>query len=62
MKNYELIAELSKLPAGAEVSFEAVCEADQVELQEEIEPGEDVFVVTRKISEVYMENERICLG
>ena len=62
MKNYELIAELSKFPAGAEVSFEATCEADQVQLQEEIERDVDVFVVVRKISEVYMENERICLS
>lgn len=60
MKNYELIAELSKLPAGAEVSFETFCSADQVEIQGDL--GEEVFVVTRKISEVYMENERICLG
>lgn len=60
MKNYELIAKLSKLPAGAEVSFETVCTADQVEVQEESD--EDVFVVVREISEVYMESERICLS
>lgn len=60
MKNYESIAELSKLPAGAEVSFEAVCAADQVEVQEE--PDEDVFIVTSKIFEAYMESERICLS
>ncbi len=35
MKNYELIAELSKMPAGAEVSFEAVCTANQVDVREE---------------------------
>lgn len=55
MKNYELIAELSKLPAGAEVSFECVCSADQVYVQD------NEYVITRKISEVYVENERICL-
>lgn len=60
MRNYELIAELSKLPAGAEVSFEAVCTADQVEIQEE--PDGDLFIVTRKITETYTENERICLS
>ena len=57
MKNYELIAELSKLPAGAEVSFEAVCTMDQVDVRED----ENVFVV-REISEVYTESERICLS
>ncbi len=60
MKNYELIAELSKMPAGAEVSFEAVCTANQVDVREE--SNGDIFVVTSKISEVCMENERICLS
>lgn len=56
MKNYELIGKLSTLPAGAEVSFECICSADQVEVQD------SDYMVTRKISEVYMEDERICLS
>lgn len=31
MKNYELIAELSKYPAGEEISFEAICTTEQVD-------------------------------
>lgn len=42
------------------MSFEAVCVADQVDVREE--PGGEVFIVVSKISETYMENERICLS
>ena len=47
MRNYELIAELSKYPAGAEVSFECVCDKNEVDVIEDSDDGE-VYVVNKK--------------
>ena len=49
MKNYELIAELSKYPAGLEVSFDCLCEPSEVEVQDDSDDGE-VYLVSKKIS------------
>lgn len=61
MKNYELIAELSKYPAGAEVSFECICNSKEVDVQEESN-DEKVYVVSKKICSVDTENGRIFLS
>lgn len=61
MRNYELIAELSKLPAGSEVSFECVCVPDEVDIQEDSDDGE-VYIVSKKICCVDTENGRIMLS
>lgn len=61
MKNYELIAELSKHPAGLEVSFDCLCESNEVEIQDDSDDGE-VYLVSKKICSVDMENGRIMLS
>lgn len=61
MKNYELIAELSKYPAGAEVSFGCLCDSSEVDVQEDSDDGE-VYVVSKKICSVDMDNGRIMLS
>ena len=61
MKNYELIAELSKYPAGFEVSFDCLCEPSEVEVQDDSDDGE-VYLVSKKICSVDVENERIMLS
>ncbi len=61
MKNYELIAELSYLPAGAEVSFECICDPSEVDVQENLDDGE-VYIVSKKICSVDTENGRIMLS
>lgn len=61
MKNYELIAELSKYPAGAEVSFECICDKNEVDVQEDSDDGE-IYVVSKKICSVDTENGRVFLG
>lgn len=61
MKNYELIMELSELPAGADVNFECMCDSSEVDIQNDSDDG-DIYVVTKKISEVYIESDRICLS
>ena len=40
MKNYELIAELSKLPAGAEVVFDCLCDSKEVTIIDDSDDGE----------------------
>lgn len=40
MKNWELIAELSKLPAGAEVEFDCLCDSREVTIVEDSDDGE----------------------
>lgn len=61
MKNYELIAELSKYPAGAEVSFECVCDNNEVDVREDSDDGE-VYIVTKKICSVDIEDGRVFLN
>lgn len=40
MKNWELIAELSKLPAGSEVEFDCLCDSREVTIVEDSDDGE----------------------
>ena len=61
MKNYELITELSKYPAGEEVSFECICDKNEVDIQEDSDDGE-VYVVYKKICSVDLENGRVFLS
>lgn len=48
MKNYELISELEKLPAGAEVRIECICEQREVTIEEDSDDGE-YYVVSKGI-------------
>ena len=61
MKNYELISELSKLPAGAEVRFESICIPNEVDIQEDSDDGE-VYVVSKTICCVDEESGKILLS
>ena len=61
MKNYELISELEKLPAGAEVSFDCICEPREVTVEEDSDDGE-YYVVSKKISYVEYDKDRIMLS
>lgn len=61
MKNYELIAELVKLPAGDEVSFDCICNAEEVDIQEDSDVGE-VYIVSKKISSVDTDPGKIMLS
>ena len=61
MKNYELISALEKMPAGAEVSFDCICEPREVTVEEDSDDGE-YYAVSKKICSVDFENERIMLS
>lgn len=61
MKNWELIAELSKLPAGAEVSFDCICVPREVDIQEDSDDGE-VYIVSKKICSVDTQDGKIMLS
>ena len=61
MKNYELIAELIKLPAGAEVSFDCICIPKEVDIQEDSDEGQ-VYVVSKPICSVDMDNGKIMIS
>lgn len=61
MKNYELISELEKLPAGAEVSFDCICEPREVDIQEDSDDGE-YYAVSKKICYVEYDKEKIMLS
>lgn len=61
MKNYELIAELSKLPAGAEVSFACICDSNEVSIIEDSDDGE-VYDVGRIINYVDTQDGKILLS
>lgn len=57
MKNYELIAELIKLPAGHEVVFDSVVNVDECITGVDM----DMSQVTKKIECVDFEEKRIIL-
>ena len=59
MKNYELIAELSKYPAGYEIIFDSIIDANNGSIAP-IEP--DYIHVAEKITHVDLEEERILLS
>ena len=64
MKNYELIAKLSELPAGAEVMCSGIETLDSVTKEQFV--GEDDFgnkeyPITRTLADVDLEGERIYL-
>lgn len=61
MKNYEIIAELSKLPAGDEVSFDSICTQKEVDIQEDSDDGE-VYIVSKKICSVDTDTGKIMLS
>ena len=61
MKNYELISELEKLPAGAEVRFDCICDAREIDVQEDSDDGE-YYVVSKTICCVEFDKERIMLS
>ena len=59
MKNYELIEELLRLPAGAEVSFEGYC--CDVERKGPCD-GEEVYLVRQDISGARREGCEVVLS
>lgn len=61
MKNYELIAELSKLPAGAEVSFDCILTRNEVTVEEDSDDGE-IYVASKNICYVEYDKEKIMLS
>lgn len=61
MKNYELIAELIKYPAGAEIRFECPCDSNEVDVVADSDDG-DIYVVSKDICSVDMENNKIKLS
>lgn len=61
MKNWELIAELSKLPASAEVSFDCICVPREVDIQEDSDDGE-VYIVSKQICSVDTQDGKILLS
>lgn len=56
MQVYELITELSKLPAGAEVEFSTVMTVSDIANLEIIDDDEDVYRIAVKIKDV----DQIC--
>ncbi len=61
MKNYELIGELSKLPAGAEVVFDCLCNPKEVTIVEDSADGE-YYSVRKEICSVDTQDEKILLS
>lgn len=61
MKNYELIAELVKLPAGDEVTFDCICTPKEVDIQSDSDDGE-VYIVSKKICSVDTDSGKIMLS
>lgn len=61
MKNYELIAELIKLPAGDEVSFDCICTQKEVDIQNDSDDGE-IYIVSKKICCVDTDSGKIMLS
>ena len=59
MKNYELILELCKYPAGSEVVFDSIVDANNNSV-EPIEP--DYIQVREKITHVVLGKNKILLG
>ena len=60
MKNYELIAELSRYPAGAEVVFDCLCKPKEVTIIEDSDDGE-YYSVRKEICSVDTQDEKILL-
>lgn len=61
MKNYELIAELSKLPAGAEVVFDCLCDSKEVTIIEDSDDGE-YYSVRKEFCSVDTQDGKILLS
>lgn len=61
MKNYELMEELSKLPAGDEVSFECICLPNEVDVHED-SAYEEIYIVSKRICCVDTDNGKIMLS
>lgn len=60
MKNYELMALLEKLPAGADVSFSCIFEQREVELIEDSDGGE-LIAVDKNLCDVEFSDGNIML-
>ena len=61
MKNYELIAELLKYPAGCEVTFDCLCETYEVDVINDSDDG-DTYYVKNEICSVDEQDGRIMLS
>lgn len=61
MKNYELISELEKLPAGAEVVFDCLCDAREVTLIEDSDDGE-YYSIRKSFCSVDTQDGKILLS
>ena len=61
MKNYELIGELSKLPAGEEVVFDCLCNTKEATIVEDSDDGE-YYSVRKEICSVDTQDEKILLS
>lgn len=61
MKNYELITELSRFPAGADISFDCLCTKDEVDEIENSDDGKN-YSILKKICSVYYEMGKIMLS
>lgn len=61
MKNYELIAELSKYPAGCEVTFDCLCNSSEVDVINDSDDG-DIYSVIKDICSVDEQDGRINLS
>ncbi len=61
MKNYELMALLEKLPAGADVSFCSILEQREVVIIEDSDDGE-LYDVNKNLCSVDFMDEKIMLS
>ena len=61
MKNYELISELEKLPAGAEVRFDCLCDSREVDIVEDSDDGE-YYSVRKEICNIEYDKDSIMLS
>ncbi len=64
MKNYELIAKLSELPAGAEVMCSGIETLDSVTNEQSVgedDLGNKEYPITRTLADVDLEGKRIYL-
>lgn len=57
MKNYELIAKLEKLPAGAEISFGSICSQREIDLDLDTD-GNEIYHVFKKICDVEYDEKK----
>lgn len=61
MKNYELITELSKLPAGAEVVFDCLCDSKEVTIDGDTDDVE-FYSVRKELCSVDTQDGKILIS